>query len=115
MISSAHAALVAAEESGSTLAMDCVPPWQFAIWFEDLRRFCPDRLPAPRWEKQRNALRIEFVHSPEPRCSRRSPDGRGNAWVASGGSSLVYARCDACECPRINPELDNVPMKERAS
>lgn len=112
MISAGHAALARAE-NGDSRGLDDVPPWQFAIWFNELSFHCPDKLGAPRWEKQRNALRIEVVHSPGARCSRRSPDGRGHAWAASGGSTLVYAPCLACECPRIHTHLDHQPMKEQ--
>jgi hypothetical protein len=44
-------------------------------------------------------LNVE-VGQPHPRCLMRSPDGRGMAWIWSGGSVLAYGLCEGCACPR---------------
>ena len=54
----------------------------------------------PSLERRRaNALNIE-IGSPLPRCTRKSPDGRGLAWLMSGGSPLSYGHCTPLACPR---------------
>ena len=79
-----------------------VPAWQWAIWHADLAPFCPSRI-APQagrdYNRQRNALRIEIIPS-SSRCALRSPDGRGLAWLMSGGSPISYGECCAASCPR---------------
>ena len=45
-----------------------------------------------------NALNIESCFFPKPRCYLKSPDGRGAAWLLSGGDVLAYGVCDA-DCP----------------
>lgn len=91
--------------AGLDVDIDAVPPWQFAIWHDELAPLCPSRL-APQagrdYNRQRNALRIEIVPS-SSRCSRRSPDGRGLAWLLSGGSPIAYGECCASLCPRSAP------------
>lgn len=53
----------------------------------------------PRLERRpANALNIE-IGSPLPRCTRKSPDGRGLAWLLSGGSPLAYGHCTPLACP----------------
>lgn len=83
--------------------LDVIPPWQWAIYFEELSRLCPSSLAVVAGDdfaRQRNALRVELVPSTAPRCSRRPPDGRGLAWLLSGGSALSYGACCAAKCPR---------------
>lgn len=79
-----------------------VPPFQWDIWFSDLAPHCPDRLrDGTPMSLQRNALRCDFAwNDAAPRCGVRSPDGRGLAWVLSGGSPLAYGKCDANQCWR---------------
>lgn len=93
---------VARAAAGLEIDIDAVPPWQFAIWHDELSPLCPSRLalqPGSDYRRQRNALRIEIVPS-SSRCSRRSPDGRGLAWLLSGGSPIAYGECRVAKCPR---------------
>lgn len=77
-----------------------VPARQMEIWFDDLAPICPDRL-SPAFERRpANALNVE-IGAPAPRCADRSPDGRGRAWLHSGGSALAYGHCRASKCWRI--------------
>lgn len=102
MMSAARLALEAAER-GARPELEAVPPWQWAIYFEELAVLCPsslDVVPGRDFARQRNALRVELVPSTTPRCSRRSPDGRGLAWLLSGGSPLAYGACCVARCPR---------------
>jgi hypothetical protein len=82
---------------------DVVPAWMFAVRFEDLSVRCPDRVSLPVERRRANALNVE-IGAPLPRCAQRSPDDRGFAWVASGGSWLAYGACEAAECPRCEEE-----------
>ena len=89
--------------AGLDYDIDAVPAWQWAVHHDDLARICPSRLSVVAgrdFSRQRNALRCEWVPSTEPRCSRQSPDGRGLAWLMSGGSPLTYGRCYLSCCPR---------------
>lgn len=53
----------------------------------------------PSLERRRvNGLNIE-IGTPLLRCSRKSPDGRGLAWLLSGGSMLAYGHCNPNICP----------------
>jgi len=63
---------------------------------------CPSRRELEVERRPGNALNIE-VGTPLPRCTEKSPDGRGMAWVWSGGSLLAYGTCSASECPRLKP------------
>jgi hypothetical protein len=81
---------------------DAIPSDQWEIYWDDLHSICPSRL-TPNKVKQRNALRIEILPDDGPRCSRRSPDGRGSLWFLSGGDSLSYGRCELQRCPRASP------------
>ena len=100
MISAAHATVLRAEAGVSTPQdFDDVPSWQFSVWFSDLAPHCPDRF-APSLERRpANALNVE-IGTPLLRCLQRSPDGRGLAWKASGGSVLAYGVCGGAQCPR---------------
>jgi hypothetical protein len=61
---------------------------------------CPSRM-EPRLERRPgNALNIE-IGTPMVRCSRMSPDGRGLAWLLSGGSMLAYGHCTSNSCPSL--------------
>jgi len=99
------AARLALERVGRGLPaeLDLIPPWQWAVYFAELSPLFPSSLAVVAGEdfaRQRNALRVELVPSTGPRCSRRSPDGRGLAWLLSGGSALAYGTCCAAACPR---------------
>jgi hypothetical protein len=88
-----------------TLAdLDVIPAFQWRIYHEELARLCPSRL-EPEQTRQRNALRIEILPDGH-RCSRRSPDGRGLAWLLSGGSVTSYGRCEVSACPRAKERRD---------
>ena len=90
-------------QRGLSAELDGIPTWQWAIYFEELSPRCPSSLavvPGEAFARQRNALRVELVPSTAPRCSRRPPDGRGLAWLLSGGSALAYGACCAVKCPR---------------
>ena len=77
-----------------------IPRFQWDVYFAELSDVCPYRL---KWAgeriKQRNALRIEVLPENLPRCSLQSPDGRGLAWVLSGGSTYAYGQCQCSACP----------------
>jgi hypothetical protein len=107
MITAAQLALdaYAAGERGQFMAwrMASVPPWQFRVRFDDLCAVCPDRVDLPVERRPGNALNVE-IGTPLPRCAQRSPDGRGLAWIASGGSWLAYGHCRASACPRTKDE-----------
>jgi hypothetical protein len=85
--------------------LDAVPRLQWVVYFDELAPFCESRVPTvPR--PQRNALRVELLPSRDDRCSRRSPDGRGLAWLMSGGDPLAYGLCCRAACPRLRAALD---------
>ena len=83
-------------------ALAAVPPSQFAgpHWGE-LSRHCEYRLALDVERRPGNALNLE-VGTPMPRCTGRSPDGRGLAWLLSGGSALAYGICAKVKCPRAS-------------
>ena len=98
--------------AGQPTNIESVPPWQFRIRFADLAPICPNRIhaqPGRDFDRQRNALRVEIVPSNLARCSRKSPDGRGLAWVLSGGSPLSYRACCEAGCPRTAPPTPGAP------
>ncbi len=43
------------------------------------------------------------IGTPAVRCTRKSPDGRGFAWLLSGGSVLAYGLCKM-PCPWLPGE-----------
>lgn len=87
--------------AGATVAGEfaALPAWQMRTRFADLAPLCPSRLAVDVERRPANALCLE-IGAPLPRCRERSPDGRGDAWLASGGSPLAYGHCDAGACPR---------------
>lgn len=90
--------------AGLDYDIDSVPARQWAIYYDELAPLCPSRI-APQegrdYNRQRNALRIEIVPS-SSRCALRSPDGRGLAWLLSGGSPISYGACCVAGCPRAH-------------
>lgn len=97
MISAARLAIDRAE-AGLPAHVADVPAFQWRIYWAELAPLCPSRLSVEP-VRQRNALRIEILPSTEPRCSRKSPDGRGLAWFLSGGDALAYGACCESGCP----------------
>lgn len=98
--------VIAQHASGCVADVDAIPPWQWDIWFDDLAPICPSRVavvPGRDFNRQRNALRMENTPSDEARCSQLSPDGRGLAWLMSGGSPFAYGKCLCRSCPRRAP------------
>ncbi len=81
-------------------AFDEIPAFQWEIYFADLAPLCPSRIEGERRGLQRNALRVELLPSGDPRCAKQSPDGRGRAWLWSGGSPTAYGPCCLTGCPR---------------
>lgn len=75
-----------------------IPDWQWGIWFKDLKTHCPDRRTPDPIRRPANALNVE-IGQPSARCLRQSPDGRGSAWLLSGGDLLVYGVCRQSQCP----------------
>ena len=76
-----------------------LPAWQWDIHWTDLAPLCGASLHVHH-RPHRNAWRIE-VPQAEPRCLYLSPDGRGTAWVDSGGSVLAYGICQRAHCYRL--------------
>ena len=88
--------------AGQRPEVEAVPASQWRIWFEELRRVCPSALRGEAgrdYRRQSNALRTEMVPQ-GVHCSLRSPDGRGLAWLLSGGSPFAYGQCSRSGCPR---------------
>lgn len=79
---------------------DAIPRRQLRIWFGDVSPACPSRRVLDIEMRPGNALNVE-IGAPRPRCMEQSPDGRGLAWAASGGSLLAYGPCVARSCPRL--------------
>ena len=76
-----------------------LPAWQWADRWPDLAPLCGASLHVVH-RPHRNAWRIEVPQS-EPRCLYLSPDGRGTAWIDSGGTVLAYGRCQKAHCYRL--------------
>lgn len=108
MISLAHLTVVRAERgiAPTRAELDEIPAAQWSEWFRDLAPLCDDRH-APEVERRPgNALNVE-IGAPHPRCLLQSPDGRGLAWLHSGGSVLAYGPCSARSCPRVAREREH--------
>lgn len=79
-----------------------LPSVQWEVYAADLVPHCPARRTLPVERRPGNALNVE-IGEPLPRCMEQSPDGRGSAWMLSGGSLLAYGACDASSCPLRRP------------
>ena len=104
MISLARLTLDRAEaglDVSSELA--AVPAAQWDVYFPELLRVCPDRREMGVERRPANALNLE-IGAPQARCLQRAPDGRGLAWLWSGGELLAYGCCDRGGCPRRSPK-----------
>lgn len=67
---------------------------------------CPHLLQPELPRRPANALNIE-VGQPSPRCNLKRPDhwpegASALRWLGSGGSPLVFGRCDRA-CPLTSP------------
>lgn len=82
--------------------LDQVPVHQWAAphghWGE-LAKHCCNRVESVREPRFMNRLSINTM-TPLPRCLHRSPDGRGLAWLKSGGEIEAYGRCEQQHCDR---------------
>lgn len=85
-----------------------VPPWQWAgpLWPE-LAQHCGARAKAewPAYNSD-DAFGIRPEVGLAPRCLMRSPDGRGMAWLQSGGPLADYGACSRSRCPRCVPKAE---------
>lgn len=61
---------------------------------------CTDRIDVALERRPANALNVEIM-TPSPRCRQQSPDGRGSAWILSGGAPLAYGTCCRSSCPGL--------------
>jgi hypothetical protein len=66
--------------------------------FAAFKESCAALWPIEVERRPGNALNLE-VGAAADRCSLQSPDGRGLAWLLSGGSKLAYGVCCAAACP----------------
>lgn len=83
-----------------------VPPHQWALpggYFDELSEHCNNRKVIHREPRFMNRLAI-YTFAPAPRCLYRSPDGRGLAWLKSGGSVLAYEPCEQEHCFHAQPK-----------
>ena len=65
-----------------------------------LERDCPHRMMLPVERRRGNVVTVE-IGAPMIRCQCKSPDGRGLAWLLSGGETLSYGICTPRACPVI--------------
>lgn len=80
--------------------MKDVPAHQWALpggHWSDLAMHCGNRRDVPQEVRFMNRLSINLM-TPLPRCLYRSPDGRGLAWLKSGGEVLAYGLCEQVHC-----------------
>ena len=108
MISLARAQIQWAENFGKKQIphkeISDVPEDQFAFWFSEIAPLCPDRVVPDLIPRKANALNIEFAGPRIARCKMRSPDGRGLAWLLSGGDITAYGFCVQTHCERCGNE-----------
>ena len=88
-----------------------VPAHQWATvggHWADLAKHCSNRaevLDEPRFMNRLSIYRMQ----PLPRCLFRSPDGRGLAWMKSGGPLESYGICEQMHCERARQAPDSRP------
>lgn len=78
--------------------------------WRELSEHCCQRVEVqeePRFMNRLGFYRIQ----PLPRCLFRSPDGRGLAWLKSGGEVESYGRCEQRHCERA--KQSNVEVRGR--
>jgi hypothetical protein len=91
-------------------ALASIPAWQWATpggHWPDLSQYCCNRKQPDTPRRPGNVLNIE-VGTPAPRCLFQAPDGRGLAWMLSGGSVLAYGLCLQSNCPWAKGEIQDV-------
>lgn len=92
-----------AEQKRQLLAQ--VPAGQWACpggHWDELSKHCCNRVEIR--EEPRFMNRLGFYRmKPQDRCLFRSPDGRGLAWIRSGGDALAYGSCEQQHCERAKP------------
>lgn len=91
-----------ASPADRTSAVCSVPPNQWALLgghWNELARHCGNRATVPEEPRFMNRLSINRM-TPLPRCLYRSPDGRGLAWLRSGGEVVAYGMCEQSHCER---------------
>lgn len=71
---------------------------QVELRFGEVAAICQHRIEARQESRPGTRLVVEHV-APLPRCVQQAPDGRGAAWLASGGSVLAYGTCCVTGCP----------------
>ena len=89
------------DAAAGQLTLDSMPPgarWQLDLRFGEVAAVCQHRLVVARPPRPGNRLCVEHV-TPLPRCVQQSPDGRGAAWLASGGDAAAYGACCLAGCP----------------
>ena len=87
-------------------ALSQVPAHQWACpggHWPELATHCANRVEVKQESRFMNRLSIN-VMSPLPRCLYRSPDGRGLAWLKSGGEVEAYGRCEQSACEKAQPK-----------
>lgn len=67
--------------------------------WNELAKHCCNRAEIPQEPRFMNRLSI-YRMQPYARCLFRSPDGRGLAWLKSGGPLEAYGRCEQRHCER---------------
>lgn len=81
-----------------------IPTWQWALpggYWNDLAPHCCNHVVIHEEPRFMNRLAIYRI-TPLPRCLYRAPDGRGLAWLKSGGPLEAYGRCEQRYCERAN-------------
>lgn len=81
--------------------LDSISPggrWQVELYFDQVAAICRHRLEARQERRPGTRLVVEHV-APLARCVQQAPDGRGAAWLTSGGSMLAYGVCCLAGCP----------------
>lgn len=79
-----------------------IPAAQWAMpdgYWSELAPHCANHVLIKQEPRFINRLSIN-VMTPLPRCLYRSPDGRGLAWLKSGGEVEAYGRCEQAHCER---------------
>ena len=79
--------------------------WDSGHWLE-LSKHCGNRVEVHQEPRFMNRLSI-YTRQPPPRCLFLSPDGRGLAWLLSGGEVEAYGQCERLNCERTHQSNRN--------